>query len=229
MSANQTPSLFRGPVLSPDWPFGDVEPWTFDFIMADPPWRFDVWSEKGLGKSAEAHYETMPLSAICALPVAQLASQNCLLWLWARAPMLPDALECMRAWRFTFVTMGAWHKRTAKDKSQFGGGYVLRSACEPFLIGKIGDPSTTKSTRNIVVGKVREHSRKPDEAFAAAEALMPGARRIELFSRQTRPNWTNWGNEARKFNEAHSNEHDAPADSDIPACADTQSDSTRIV
>lgn len=30
---------------------------------------------------------------------------------------------------------------------------------------------------------------------------MPTARRIEVFSRQRRPGWSNWGNEAEKFEE----------------------------
>jgi N6-adenosine-specific RNA methylase IME4 len=185
-----------------DWPFGDVlEPWSYGLIFADPPWRFQLWSEKGEGKSAQAHYATMTIEEIAALPVWELAAPDCLLWLWCTAPMLPQQLEVLKAWRFEYVTMGAWAKRTKHDKSAFGGGYVLRSALEPFLIGKRGDPETTRSVRNVVVGPVREHSRKPDEAYAAAEKLMPGARRVELFARQQRPNWASWGNEVGKFNE----------------------------
>jgi N6-adenosine-specific RNA methylase IME4 len=49
----------------------------------------------------------------------------------------------------------------------------------------------------------REHSRKPDEAFRAAEELMPEVRRLELFSREKRRGWTSWGNEVEKFEESH--------------------------
>lgn len=50
------------------------------------------------------------------------------------------------------------------------------------------------------MGPVREHSRKPDEAYAAAEAMMPQAmNRADLFSRQVRPGWTAWGDEVGKF------------------------------
>lgn len=42
-----------------DWPFGDINPHSFDRIMADPPWRFLARSPKGEGKSAQAHYDTM--------------------------------------------------------------------------------------------------------------------------------------------------------------------------
>lgn len=39
-------------------------------------------------------------------------------------------------------------------------------------------------------------------AAKAAEKLMPEARRIEVFSRQKRAGWANWGHEAEKFEEA---------------------------
>ncbi|RAP36471.1 DNA methyltransferase, partial [Rhodovulum viride] len=35
--------------------------------------------------------------------------------------------------------------------------------------------------------------------YAAAEALMPEARRLELFSRTDRAGWSVWGNETGKF------------------------------
>lgn len=31
--------------------------------------------------------------------------------------------------------------------------------------------------------------------------LIPGARRADVFSRQTRPGWESWGDEATKFDE----------------------------
>ena len=171
----------------------------FGLIMADPPWRFRNWSAKGEAKNAVAKYACMTLPQIEALPVADLAAKDCLLWLWATNPMLPQALGVMAAWGFTFKTAGHWVKRTRHGKLAFGTGYVLRCAGEPFLIGTRGKPKTTRAVRSIVEGPIREHSRKPDEAFAAAEAMMPDARRIELFSRQPRDGWTVWGDETARF------------------------------
>jgi N6-adenosine-specific RNA methylase IME4 len=182
------------------WPFGDLPMFGFDLIMADPPWRFQLWSEKGEGKSAQAHYRTMAIEDIERLPVGDLAAPDCLLWLWCTAPMLPQQLKVMERWGFRYVTMGAWAKRTKHDKSAFGGGYVLRSAAEPFVLGKVGEPViVSKSVRNLVSGQVREHSRKPEAAYAAAESLMPHARKVELFSRANRPGWMAFGDEIGKF------------------------------
>ena len=172
-------------------PFGG-----FDLVMADPPWNFGNWSERGEAKNPKAHYDCQPLDWIKAMPVQALAAENCLLWLWATNPMLPQAFDVLAAWGFQFATAGTWVKRTKHGKIAFGTGYVLRCASEPFLIGRRGKPVTTKSTRTVIEGPLRAHSQKPDEAFTAAERLMPGARRIELFSRTNRPGWVSWGDQA---------------------------------
>lgn len=182
------------------WPFDGLEPGGYSFIMADPPWRFAVRCRKtGLKKSADRHYKTMTLEEIKALPVAGLAAKDCVLWLWCTSPMLRLQIAVMEAWGFRFVTQGQWVKRTKTGKLGFGGGFVLRSASEPFIIGKRGHPKTTKSVRNLIEGPLREHSRKPDEAYQAAERMMPSAKRADLFGRQKRPGWDAWGDEKDKF------------------------------
>lgn len=173
----------------------------FDLVMADPPWSFDNWSRAGEAKNAKSQYDCTPMEWIKGLPVSVLAADNCVLWLWATNPMLPQAIEVIEAWGFEFRTAGHWAKRTKHGKLAFGTGYILRCAGEPFLIGVRGKPKTTRAVRSVIEGPVREHSRKPNEAFAAAESLMPDARRIELFSRQHRTGWANWGDQVGKFDE----------------------------
>lgn len=171
----------------------------FDLIMADPPWHYEMRSEKGEAKSPQAHYRTMTIDAIKALPVEALAARDCLLWLWAVGPMLPEALQVMTAWGFQFKTQGEWAKVTKNGKQPIGLGYILCNAGEPFLIATRGAPKTTRGVRNVIFGVAREHSRKPVEAFTAAEKLMPHAQRLELFSREVRQGWTSWGDEVGKF------------------------------
>ena len=189
-----------GPLF--DWPFDDLYANSYDLIVADPPWDFENWSESGEGKNAKAHYSCMDIHDIMRLPVMDLASDDCLLWLWATNPMLPQGLDTLKNWGFDFCTAGTWVKSTKHGKRHFGTGYVFRSSNEPILIGKRGSPKlTAKNIRSTIEGKVREHSRKPDEAYEAATALMPNARKLELFSRQPRKGWTTWGNEVHKFDE----------------------------
>ena len=171
----------------------------FGMIMADVPWSYNMRSEKGYGRAPEAHYPTMSLAEIKEMPVEALAAPDCVLWLWALNPQLPQALEVVDAWGFTFKTSGHWAKVGASGKQHFGTGYLLRNAGEPFIIATRGAPKTSRAVRSVVIAPVREHSRKPDEAFEAAEKMMPDVQRIELFSRQRRKGWTVWGNETEKF------------------------------
>lgn len=172
----------------------------FDLIMVDPPWQFKLRSDKWQGKSPEAQYECQPLDWIKALPIRALASDNAIIWLWATNPMLNVAIDVLAAWDVRFTTAGHWVKRTKHGKLGFGTGFVLRCAGEPFLIGSVGAPKTTKSVRSVIEGPIRGHSEKPEEAYREAEKLMPEAKRIEVFSRKDRPGWSVWGDEVGKLN-----------------------------
>lgn len=171
----------------------------FDQIMVDFPWQYEMRSELGYEKSPQAQYKTMSIEEGKAMPVEILAARDCLMWFWAVGPMLPQALELIAAWGFTYKTQGQWVKQTKNGKQSFGTGYILRNAGEPFLIATRGAPKTTRSVRNTIFGLARQHSRKPDECFREAEKLMPNAQRCELFSRQSRKGWTVWGDESQKF------------------------------
>lgn len=179
--------------------FDRIPLFRYGLIMADPPWLFSLRSAKGEKKSPQAQYSCMPIDQIAALPVGNLAARDCVLWLWATNPMLPQAIGILRAWGFTFKTAGRWSKKTKNGKQFFGTGYLLRSAGEPFLIGTMGKSRTGQGVRSVIEGVAREHSRKPDEAFEAAEKLVPNVERIELFSREARPGWDAFGDEVGRF------------------------------
>lgn len=188
-----------------NWPFDPLPPSSYDLIMIDPPWSFENWSEKGkTKKGAAGQYDVMSIDAIKALPVAALARKNAVLWLWATHPMIDQQIDVARHWGFTFTTTGVWVKRTKNGKLGFGTGRALRCASEPFIIAKIGSPAFAKNVRTVIEGPLRQHSRKPDEAYREAERLMPAARRrADIFTREIRPGWCGFGDELTKFGETH--------------------------
>lgn len=179
------------------WPFRGLAPLRYGAILADPPWRYRLYSSAGEGKAPQAHYRCTSTDELARLPVSHLAARDCALVMWATAPMLPDALRLMAAWGFQFKTSGAWAKRSKTGQAwTFGTGYVLRSAAEFYLVGTIGRPRVcSRSVRNLIVAPVREHSRKPDAMHDQVEQLFAGPY-AELFARRARPGWDVWGDEA---------------------------------
>lgn len=194
------------------WPFDPLTPMKYGGILADPPWAYAMRSEKGYDKSPEAHYATMPLDQIKALPVSHLAGPDCLLFLWSTWPHLVQAQAVMKAWGFTYITGGSWTKRTPLSKAAFGTGYVLRSSTEPYLVGRIGAPQIhSRSERNLIEAAEipdgieslrREHSRKPPEMREMIERLRPRAHCAELFAREPWPGHEVWGNQTERFEAA---------------------------
>jgi len=186
------------------WPFGDLRPLSYGLGIIDPPWRHELRSEKGVTqKAAGGQYQTMTMAEIAALPVAGLFRGDAVIITWATHAMIDQQIEVTRKWGLNFSTTGVWVKRTKNGKLAFGTGQRLRCASEPFIVSTLGSPLTSKSIRTVIEGEVREHSRKPDAAYAMAEALYPTAlNRCDIFSRETRPGWENWGFEATKFDGA---------------------------
>jgi N6-adenosine-specific RNA methylase IME4 len=189
------------------WPFQQMCPLSYDVIVADPPWTFELRSEAGEGKSPQAHYECMSLDAIKALPVGQLARGDCLLLLWTCgwAMATCQAQEVAKAWGFLPVTEMSWRKTTPAGAVRMGPGYRVRTMHEPILVCTLGNPMqrALESTDIFDIrldGIAREHSRKPVEFYDHVVACTPKAiRRADLFSRETRPGFDGWGNEATKF------------------------------
>jgi N6-adenosine-specific RNA methylase IME4 len=131
------------------------------------------------------------------------------LFLWITDPMLPQGLEVMEAWGFRYSTVAfTWAKvsrsseATWAPKWHMGLGYWTRSNPETCLLGVRGSPKRlAKDVRQLITAPVREHSRKPEDAYTGIERLCDGPR-LELFGRQSRPGWEVRGAEATKFDDA---------------------------
>lgn len=164
----------------------------YSVILADPPWRFEPRSrETGMDRAADNHYATMLTEHISALTPP--AAKNCALFLWGTAPMLPDAIQVLKAWRFEYKTFAVWIKPTR------GTGYWLGNAHEPLLIGTRGDvPAPAEGTQPLswFAAPRGDHSEKPDPIYEMIEAMFPNQPKLEMFARKARPGWDSWGNEA---------------------------------
>ncbi len=187
----------------------------YKVIYADPAWTHVTWSKKGKGRSPEQHYKCMTLDEIKAIPVSEWCDENCVLLIWTLDHMIPQALEVIEAWGFTFKTVGFnWVKLRKRQRLDIFGffrdilagafpigmGYWTRANPELCLLATRGKPKRVdRSVRRLVVEHVREHSRKPDRIRDDIVRLCGDVERLEMFTRTKTPGWDFWGNETDKF------------------------------
>ena len=172
----------------------------YGVIYADPEWRFEVYSrDTGMDRAADNHYPTSTTDDICARPVADIAADDCVLFLWATVPMLPDALRVLSAWGFEYKSHCIW----AKDR--IGTGYWFRNQHEILLVGTRGSvpaPAMGTQVESLVDAPVGRHSAKPEKFYELIECYFPTLPKIELNARAARAGWDAWGYEAPQKIEA---------------------------
>ncbi len=176
----------------------------FSTILADPPWQF----QNRTGKMAPEHkrlsrYPTMTLQEIKDLPVESIANDTAHLYLWVPNALLPDGLQVMQNWGFTYKTNLIWYKiRKDGGPDRRGVGFYFRNVTEVILFGVRGKNVRTlqpgRSQENLISSMKREHSRKPDEQYDLIEDCSSGPF-IELFARGPRKGWFVWGNQAETY------------------------------
>ena len=117
---------------------------------------------------------------------------NSVLYLWATAPKLLEALEVMKAWGFTYKSHMVW------DKVRVGMGYWWRGQHELLLVGTRGkwSPPEPELRYPSVLTEARgRHSAKPEWVRDILAHWWPEARRVELFARERVDGWDCEGNE----------------------------------
>jgi N6-adenosine-specific RNA methylase IME4 len=157
----------------------------YPLILAD----FSMTSPRAI----EAHYPTMALEEICALPVPQLAAPIAVLFLWVPPAILEKAFAVIRAWDFSYATGAVWMK------DRFGAGFYFRQQHEHLLLATRGDmpaPPPHARRSSIIEAPRGAHSEKPATVYELIEGMYPDLPKIELFARHGRPGWDSWGNEA---------------------------------
>lgn len=189
------------PELYPDLP--DKK---FDIIYADPPWdyggklQFDRSSsssdkidlEKGIFiSSASFKYPTLKTKEMKRIPIYEIASDDCLLFMWVTSPHLAQGIELGTSWGFDYKTVAfVW------DKMVHNPGKYTLSYCEMCLVfkrGKIPSPRGTRNEKQLIRSPRGEHSVKPIEVREAIERMFPTQTKIELFARTHPKNWDVWG------------------------------------
>lgn len=160
----------------------------YQIIYADPPWNYRHCASKS--RRVENQYPTMSLEEIKTLNVP--AGENCILYLWATAPKLQEALEVLVSWGFDYRTCLVW------DKEIIGMGYWFRGQHELLLVGvkgKMSPPEQSLRVSSVYKERRSKHSKKPNKIRRLINQWYPNKTKIELFARQKTPSWDVWGNE----------------------------------
>jgi len=152
--------------------------------------------ERGGGKikrGADRHYpllHTKEMPRVIYQSGVWTPAENCHLWMWATNNFLPDALWLTKALGFRYITNAVWVKPRA------GLGQYLRGQHELLLFAVRGSGPKARTARrdlrSVLHAPLREHSRKPEQAYELIEARSTGPR-LEMFARHDRDGWNTWG------------------------------------
>jgi N6-adenosine-specific RNA methylase IME4 len=163
-------------------------------FYADPPWQYGNSQPDYFGEQRD-HFPTMPLQEICAMPVAEHAEDDAVLFLWVTSPMLFESRAVIEAWGFEYKGHYVW------DKIQHVMGHYNSVRHELLLIAVRGScqPDVRKLFDSVVTEERTGHSVKPEQFYEIIETNYPHGARVELFQRgKARKGWHNFGFEAER-------------------------------
>jgi len=163
-----------------------LPPGEFSVILADPPWEYNI-NTRG---SPDDHYDVMSLESICQMPIP--SARDSILFLWATAPKIKEALAVLESWGFQYKTHMVW----IKDK--IGTGYYFRGQHELLFVGRKGQisiPEEKDRPSSVLYAERTKHSKKPELVYDIIEKMYPNQKYLEVFARNTRDSWESWGNE----------------------------------
>lgn len=175
----------------------------YNVLYADCPWSYSnkktgrTNGDQPEGSGAETQYLTLSTQEIIDLPVRDIMEKNCILFLWATVPLMPDAFKVMEGWGFTYKTMITWRKIMS-----LGMGYWFRGQCEHLLMSTKGNvkafrqqkanfyKSTLEGTFQIdelYQSKAGKHSQKPhyfrELISTAVKVSFEEPKKLEMFAR----------------------------------------------
>lgn len=169
----------------------------YKIIYADPPWSYVDKALAG-NRGAGCKYPVMGRVELERLPVASIADEDCILFIWVTMPKLNEVFDLIKAWGFEYKTVGfTWIKKNKKADTVFWGmGQWTRANAELCLIATKGKPKRiSAAVHSIVSTPIEQHSKKPSEVRERIVKLIGDLPRIELFARQKVEGWDVWGNE----------------------------------
>jgi N6-adenosine-specific RNA methylase IME4 len=166
----------------------------FATIVMDPPWDFRDEGDHDVYGRTRPTYAQMSEAQVAALPVAELADEDCHLYLWItnRSLLTGKGWRLCEAWGFRPITVITW------CKPSIGVGNYFRNNTEHLVFAVRGQQPLKRADVGTWFEAPRGplgHSSKPLHAYALIESCSPGPY-LDMFARTPRDGWVLWGAEA---------------------------------
>lgn len=180
----------------------------YSIILSDPPWQFRNKKTGGsMTSGAASKYLTTGIDGLKKIPVKDMTTDDAILFMWWVGAMPQEAIDLVHAWGFTIKNMNGfvWNKLTQTNKPHFGMGFYTRAGSESVIIATKGKfKPVSRSIRAVFnaesqiqfEAKVMKHSKKPVQVRDLIVDLCGDLPRLEMFARESAPDWDVFGNEA---------------------------------
>jgi N6-adenosine-specific RNA methylase IME4 len=165
--ASQAAPRGDAPLAPPDLPS------PCDVIVANVPWELAL----------------VTLEKLAALPVPNMAHENCMLWLRATNSRILEAYELVKAWGFQPETLFTWIKQEAEP------GKWLKDRSEHYVLGVKGNPTVDEERKFSTAsetGAAKDNPKRPMQFYRQIELYCSGKTRLDVFSETPREGWIRW-------------------------------------
>lgn len=185
----------------------------YTVFCIDPPWpkkkggirAIDKVRNAALGRDAKSRsleYKTMSVRDIFAVldrDVLSLAAEQHTVFVWGIDQFLHDGENAMRDRGYRMHARMVWDKGNGVAPAfslRYSHEYVTWWYKPKFM--PVARDMRGKH-QSVFRESAREHSRKPDIFYAMVKDWFPDERRLDVFSREKRNGWDQWGDEVDRF------------------------------
>jgi N6-adenosine-specific RNA methylase IME4 len=170
----------------------------FDAAVIDFPWEMEKIDREVRPNQDAFDYNAMKIDEMVEFwnnDLSPRLSPDCHVFLWTTQKYLPAAFDLLKRFDVRYVLTMVWHKP---------GGFqpvgLPQYNCEFIVYGRRGSPPFIDTTKFDCCFEAprREHSRKPDFFYDTIRRVTGGSR-IDVFSREPREGFAQYGNEIGKF------------------------------
>lgn len=165
----------------------------FQVIVIDPPWPIEFMKLDNRPNQVMMPYPTMTIDEIKVMKMP--ADEDCGLFLWTTHTFLHESFHILESWGFKYHCCLTWDKTNGRSLCGFNRRTEL---CLYAYKGKINTNQRGSFIDTVFVEKLREHSRKPDIFYKMIKEHTPEPR-VDIFSREKRDGFEQWGNDIAKF------------------------------